>query len=138
MQNEAVSRAPAPPGGAAAARNAVGLSVLCCGMGVLHLVRPEPFDALIPAALPGRARLWTYGSGVAELAVGALLAVPATRRPAGRAASLLFAGVFPGNVKMAWDWRGKPWPWRLVALARLPLQADLIRRAEIVRRGSPG
>ena len=60
------------------------------GMGVLHLAKPEPFDQLIPPMLPGSARAWTYGSGVAELAVAGLLAVPATRRAGGAAAAALF------------------------------------------------
>ena len=63
-----------------ARRTAIGLSALCLGMGALHFAKPEPFDGLIPRQLPGTPRQWTLGSGVAELAVGALLAVPATRR----------------------------------------------------------
>ena len=95
-------------------------------MGVLHLAVPKPFDELIPASLPGSRRAWTYGSGVAELAVGVAVAVPRTRRLGGLAAALLFLGVFPANVKMALDasshrprgarWRG----------ARFPLQGPLI------------
>lgn len=39
-------------------------------MGVLHFVKPKPFDALIPTRLPGGGpRLWTFASGVAELVV---------------------------------------------------------------------
>lgn len=117
--------------------NALFLTALCTGAGVLHFVRPKPFDSLIPEQLPGSARAWTYGSGVAELATAALIAVPKTRRLGGRVASLLFVGVFPGNVKMAWDWRNRSWQWQSVSIARLPLQADLIRRAESVRRGAP-
>ncbi|GAA1396186.1 hypothetical protein [Luteococcus peritonei] len=115
-------------------RNALGLAGLCLGMGALHFARPEPFDALIPSRLPGTARQWTLGSGVAELAVGTLLAVPATRRAGGRAAQALFIGVFPGNLTMAWRWRRRPRPQRLVSWARLPLQADLVRRAGLVAR----
>ena len=117
--------------------NALFRTALCTGAGGLHFVRPKPFDSLIPEQLPGSARAWTYGSGVAELATAALIAVPKTRRLGGRVASLLFVGVFPGNVKMAWDWRNRSWQWQAVSIARLPLQADLIRRAESVRRGAP-
>ena len=116
----------------AATRNARGLAALCLGMGALHFVKPEPFDALIPTSLPGTPRQWTLGSGVAELATGALLAVPATRRMGGTAAQLLFVGVFPGNIKMAVDWRDRPGAYRLISWARLPLQADLVRRARLV------
>lgn len=118
------------------ARNqAIFLTALCGGAGVMHFLRPEPFDQLIPEQLPGSARAWTYGSGVAELAVAALLALPATRRVGGAAAAALFVGVFPGNLKMTWDWRKEPWTRQLVSWGRLPLQADLVARARAVQKG---
>ena len=40
------------------------------GVGSLHFLAPKPFEAIVPAELPGSARLYTYGSGVAELAIG--------------------------------------------------------------------
>ena len=114
--------------------NTVFLTGLLGTAGVLHFVRPEPFDALIPPALPGSPRTWTYGSGVAELAVAGLLAAPRTRRLGGKAAAALFVGVFPGNVQMAYDWRHRPWYWQVVSLGRLPLQAHLVRQSEFVHR----
>lgn len=120
-----------------ATRNALGLAALCTTMGILHFAKPEPFDALIPEQLPGTARGWTLGSGVAELAVAALLVAPPTRRLGGRAAQALFIGVFPGNIKMALDWRNRPAWQQAIAVGRLPLQADLVRRAQIVTTGQP-
>lgn len=105
------------------------------GMGVLHFVKPEPFDQLIPPALPGSARAWTYGSGVAELAVAGLLAAPRTRQAGGAAAAALFVGVWPGNMWMAWRWRHRPLAQQAVAYARLPLQIPMIRSALRVARG---
>ncbi|MGW4064845.1 DoxX family protein [Amycolatopsis sp. NPDC004747] len=102
-------------------------------MGVLHFAVPKPFDGLIPASLPGSRRAWTYGSGVAELAVAVAVAAPRTRRLGGLAAALLFLGVFPGNVKMAVDARRAPAPQRAIAWARLPLQWPLIAWALKVR-----
>jgi len=102
-------------------------------MGVLHFAAPKPFDGLIPASLPGSRRAWTYGSGVAELAVAAAVAAPRTRRLGGLAAALLFLGVFPGNVKMAVDASAAPAPQRAIAWARLPLQWPLIAWALKVR-----
>ncbi|EOD67806.1 hypothetical protein H480_14612 [Amycolatopsis vancoresmycina DSM 44592] len=102
-------------------------------MGVLHFAVPKPFDGLIPSSLPGSRRAWTYGSGVAELAVAAAVATPRTRRLGGLAAALLFLGVFPGNVKMAVDARRAPAPQRAIAWARLPLQWPLIAWALKVR-----
>lgn len=113
-------------------RTALVMAGMLTGMGVLHFAKPKPFDTLIPKELPGSARAWTYGSGVAELGVAGLLAVPRTRRLGGRAASLLFSGVFPGNVKMAWDWRRRPWQWQVVSLGRLPLQIPMIMASERV------
>ncbi len=102
-------------------------------MGALHFAVPKPFDGLIPRSLPGSRRAWTYGSGVAELAVAAAVAVPRTRRLGGLAAALLFLGVFPGNVKMAVDARTAPLPQRAIAWGRLPLQWPLIAWALKVR-----
>ena len=55
-------------------------------MGVLHFVKPEHFDRIVPRALPGSARFYTYASGVAELGVAGLLALPKTRRAGALAA----------------------------------------------------
>ena len=73
--------------------------------GVVHLVRPEVYEPLMPAWVP-KHREVILASGVAELACAAGLAVPATRRTAGWASALLLLGVFPGNVKMAVDAAG--------------------------------
>lgn len=96
------------------------------GMGTLHFVLPEPFDGIVPEELPGSARLYTYGSGVAEVAIGAALLAPKTRRYAGLAAVLLFLGVYPGNINMVRLYQHKPLPYQLVAWARLPLQIPMI------------
>jgi len=103
-------------------------------MGVLHFAVPKPFDGLIPKELPGSRRAWTYGSGVAELAVAAAVAAPRTRRLGGLAAAMLFLGVFPGNVKMAVD--AKTAPQRAIAWGRLPLQWPLIAWALKLRDGA--
>ncbi len=77
-------------------------------MGALHMIAPRPFDALIPERLPGRARTWTYLSGVAELGCAAAVAYPRTRKAGALATAALMAAVFPANVKMARDWRRRP------------------------------
>jgi len=106
------------------------------GVGTLHFVAPKPFDDIVPAELPGSARLYTYGSGVAEVAIGALLLPRRTRRPAALAAAALFVGVFPANVNMVRLWWDKPWPMRIAALARLPLQIPMITTALKIRHNS--
>ncbi|CRZ15558.1 DoxX family protein [Mycolicibacterium neworleansense] len=119
-----------------AAPAAQRMAALLLGMGTLHFVAPKPFDSIIPAELPGTARFYTYASGVGELATGALLAVPRTRRLGALAAVALFLAVFPGNVNMVRLWWDKPWPMRIVAIARLPLQIPMITAALRVYRNS--
>ncbi|MBR7838553.1 hypothetical protein KDL01_35125 [Actinospica durhamensis] len=124
--------------GASDATAAFALAGLLAAAGVTHLTKPGPYDRLVPKALPGQARWWTYGSGVAELAVAAAVALPATRRTGASAAAGLFAAVFPANVKMAWDWRHRGPLARTVAYGRLPVQVPLVVWALAVRRGADG
>ena len=58
---------------------------------------PKPYDTIVPAELPGSQRFYTYASGVAELATGALLLTPRTRRLGALSAVAVFVGVFPGQ-----------------------------------------
>ncbi len=110
------------------------IAALLIGVGTIHFLAPKPFDGIIPAELPGSPRLYTYVSGVAEVVIGALLLVPGTRRLAALAAAALFVAVFPGNLNMVRLWWDKPWPMRVVAIARLPLQIPMITEALKVRR----
>jgi uncharacterized membrane protein len=112
-------------GRAAAAR----LAALLLTAGTTHFLLPKAYDAIVPAELPGGARFYTYGSGVAELTTGALLLVPRTRRHAGLAAAALFVAVFPANVNLVRVWRAKPLAWRIAAIARLPLQIPMVTEA---------
>jgi uncharacterized membrane protein len=112
------------------------IAAMLIGVGTLHFVAPKPFDTIVPAELPGSPRLYTYGSGVAELGIGALLLARGTRRFGALAAVALFVGVFPANVNMVRLWWDKPWPMRIVALARLPLQIPMITTALKIRRNS--
>jgi uncharacterized membrane protein len=112
------------------------VAAMLIGAGTIHFLAPKPFDAIVPAELPGNARLYTYGSGVAEVTTGALLLPRRTRRLAALAAAVLFVGVFPANVNMCRLWWNKPWPMRIAALARLPLQIPMITTALKIRRNS--
>ncbi|MEO5940039.1 MAG: DoxX family protein [Candidatus Limnocylindrales bacterium] len=100
------------------------LAALFAVSGVLHLVRPAMFDALIPPFLPAPGAI-IGASGVAELICAAAL----TRRLpwAGPASAALLVAVFPGNVWFAID----PAPSRSdlvtgAAWLRLPVQAALV------------
>ncbi|RZS80167.1 putative membrane protein [Motilibacter rhizosphaerae] len=101
--------------------------------GTAHLLRPRPFDAIIPPALP-HPRAWTIGSGIAELALasGLLTGDPRVRRASAYAAAGLLVGVFPGNLQMCWAaWhdpdagRG----YRALTVLRLPVQVPLVLAA---------
>jgi uncharacterized membrane protein len=97
--------------------------------GIVHLVRPQAFAAIMPRAIPGRHhRNLIYLSGLVELAC----AVGLRRRAAWAApASVAVLGaVFPANVQMALDaGSGRnpgPADTRLVAWGRLPLQIPMV------------
>jgi uncharacterized membrane protein len=112
------------------------IAALLIGVGTTHFLAPRPFDTIVPAELPGSPRFYTYASGVAELATGTLLLPRRTRRFGALAAALLFAAVFPANINMVRLWWDRPWPMRIAALARLPLQIPMIATALKVRRNS--
>ena len=117
-------------------KGAYRIAALLLGVGTIHFLAPKQFDAIIPAELPGSPRFYTYASGVAEVAIGGLLLSGRTRRSAALAAVVLFVAVFPGNLNMVRLWWDKPWPMRIAALARLPLQIPMITEALKVRRNS--
>ncbi len=97
--------------------------------GVAHVVQPGFFDSIVPSVLPNP-RFWTHLSGVAELVVAGLVAVPRTRRLGGLAAAALFVAVFPANVQMALDADGTS--EQLIAWGRLPFQIPLVLWALLV------
>ncbi|OQZ98023.1 hypothetical protein BST10_07600 [Mycolicibacter algericus DSM 45454] len=105
-----------------------GLAGLLLGMGMAHFVWPKPFDAIIPAELPGNPRVYTHASGLGEAVIGALLLSPRTRRGAGLAAAALFVAVFPANVNCVRLFGDKPW-LKAAMTARLPLQIPMIAAA---------
>lgn len=107
---------------------------------MLHFVRPEPFDSIVPRALPGDARSYTYASGAAEIAVAAALAVPRWRRLGGSLAVALLLAVFPANVQMTATWLRSPKlspAAKAISVARLPLQIPLVTEALKARRNAP-
>ena len=110
-------------------KTTTGLAVLFGVLGSLHFLKPEPFEQIVPHALPRKKEL-VYASGVAELACAAGLLHPRTRRLAGLLSAGLLVAVFPANVQMAADVQKKGSPTaRAIAYARLPLQIPLIRWA---------
>ncbi|MFD0201357.1 MULTISPECIES: DoxX family protein [Saccharothrix] len=118
-------------------RSALALAGLLGAAGVTHFAKPKPYDAIVPRALPGKPRTWTYLSGAAELALAAAVAVPRTRGVGGKLAAGFFAAVFPANVKMAYDYRTKSRRAKAIAYGRLPLQVPLVLWALRVGRSTP-
>jgi uncharacterized membrane protein len=115
---------------------ALGLAALLGFAGVSHFVNPGFFDEIVPHALPGSPRSWTYVSGVAELACAVAVARRSTRRAGGLAAALVFVAVFPANIQMAVDWRSRPARDQAAAYGRLPLQIPLVLWALRVSRNA--
>jgi uncharacterized membrane protein len=116
-------------------RDIRGLAALFATSGVIHLVKPEVYEPLMPAAVPAHREV-ILGSGVAELLCAAGLLHPRTRRLAGWASAALLVGVFPGNLKMAGDLKSSPKTGlKIASFGRLPLQLPMIRTALRAARG---
>jgi uncharacterized membrane protein len=75
------------------------LAVLFCGAGIMHFVAPSAYARIVPPGLPAPALL-VLVSGVAEIAGGVGLLIPATRVAAGWGLIALLVAVFPANVRM--------------------------------------
>lgn len=118
-------------------RSALALAALLGLAGVTHFTRPKYYDAIVPRALPGTPRQWTYVSGVTELALATAVAAPRTRRLGSLATAAFFVAVFPANVKMARDFRDKSPKAKAIAYGRLPLQIPLVAWAWKVAKSSP-
>jgi uncharacterized membrane protein len=104
--------------------------------GVVHLVRPATYQALMPSWVPAHREV-ILASGVAELACAAGMALPRTRRAAGWASAVLLLAVWPGNLTMALDSnRSSSTAFKLAAWGRMPLQVPMIRAAIAAARSS--
>jgi uncharacterized membrane protein len=108
--------------------------------GILHFVRPEPFVRIVPKPLPYKKEI-VYASGAAELACAGLLVSPSTRSLGGRLSYWLLLAVFPANLQMSIDAfrnrRAAGW-FRLLTIARLPLQLVFLRWARRATQGATG
>ncbi len=106
------------------------MGYILLGAGTTHFLFPKPFDSIVPTALPGDPRIYTYLSGLAELAIGAALMTPLAKKVLGKPVKLwgaygafaLFLAVYPANINMAVQWSDRPMPEPLLAYARLPFQ----------------
>ena len=100
------------------------LAVVFVGAGILHFIHPETYLRIMPPALPAP-QLLVLLSGVAEVAGGLGLLLPATRRWAVWGLLALLVAVLPANVYMLQLHEQLHIPqWML--WARLPLQPLLM------------
>jgi uncharacterized membrane protein len=109
--------------------------------GIIHLVRPQAFAALMPRVLPQRHHTTLiYLSGLAEM-VCAFGLFRRTRWASAASVGVL-AGVFPANMQMALDAGTGRNPGAAdkaaVAWGRLPLQIPMFWAALQARPGRDG
>jgi uncharacterized membrane protein len=90
--------------------------------GVNHFALPGPYRQIVPPRLHGQAKRLVEVSGVAEVAGGLGVLLPATRRLSGVGLIALLAAVFPANLYMARTPEDFPKLPRWALYARLPLQ----------------
>lgn len=76
-----------------------GLTSAYVTSGVIHLVRPKTFEAIMPRELP-RHRELVYLSGVTELACAAGLLYPPTRRLAAVGSAAMLVAFVPAHTEM--------------------------------------
>lgn len=101
------------------------LAVFFTAAGMLHFLRPQMYEEIVPDALPAHHEI-VLASGAAEIAGAVLVVFPRTRRLGGLWLVATLVAVFPANVNMALN------PDRYDSLApallwaRLPLQGLLI------------
>jgi uncharacterized membrane protein len=106
-------------------RRRLPIAVFFVAAGILHFVKPGPYEAIVPDALPAHRGL-VYASGVAEIAGGLGMLSQRSAPWAGRWLIATLICVFPANVNMAVHAERfgnipEPLLW-----ARLPLQALLV------------
>jgi uncharacterized membrane protein len=97
------------------------------GAGIMHFVIPRVYRRIVPPYLPAPTAI-VYASGAAEIAGGAGLLHPASRRWAGWWLIATLLAVFPANLHMALhpeQFSSVP-GGRRALWARLPLQAVFI------------
>jgi uncharacterized membrane protein len=101
------------------------LGVLYGGAGVLHLLHPAPFIAIVPPWVPSPAFV-VWLTGWLEIAGAIGLQVPALRKAAGLGLAAYAIAVFPANIHHAMagmevGWLPASWWYHGPRLAAQPL-----------------
>jgi uncharacterized membrane protein len=116
------------------AQRVIGLAFV--GAGLNHFAMPGPYRKIVPPSLGDPARLVAL-RGVAAVAGGLGVVLPATRRPAGFGLLALLAAVFPANVYMARNPEHFPRIPRWALYGRLPLQPLMMLLVWRATRSAP-
>jgi uncharacterized membrane protein len=101
------------------------LGAFFLGAGLLHFLKPRPYQSIMPGALPAHREL-VYASGAAEMLGGAGVLSERTSRRAGWWLIATMLAVFPANVNMAVEaerFRAIPEP---LLWGRLPVQGAIL------------
>lgn len=109
------------------------LALFFIGSGIMHFANAGFYVPMVPPYIPSP-ELMVQLSGVAELLLGILVLVPATRRLAAWGLIALLIAVFPANVHMALHPELFPGITPTFLYVRLPFQALFIFWAWIYAR----
>lgn len=112
------------------------LAALMIGAGIGHVVAPRYFRTLVPRWVPAPGLL-VAATGLADVAAGALLIRPSTRRAGAIATTLLISGYFTSHIDAAL--RASPEAGRLLdrpvgTTARIVVNLGYLAWAQSVRR----
>lgn len=118
---------PAAPASDRLPTSLVLLGVFFVIAGVMHFVAPTYYVRIIPSWMPAPMALVLI-SGVAEIAGGVGVLIPATRVAAGWGLVALLIAVFPANIQMLLDafTHESSLFWKIGTIARLPFQPLMI------------
>ncbi|MEO5816942.1 MAG: DoxX family protein [Gemmatimonadaceae bacterium] len=101
------------------------IAAIFLGSGILHIVKPAYYVAIMPPWLPAPLMLVLI-SGVFEMLGAAGVLIPFTREAAGWGLIALLVAVFPANIQMLMANTNPSRLWQAGLIARLPLQGALI------------
>lgn len=104
---------------------AYGFGVFFVLAGINHFVMPELYKKIIPPALPAHDALNAL-SGIAEIIIGVMVALPRTRVWGGWLAIALLIAVFPANLYLYSNQALLTGVSPALHLLRLPMQALFI------------
>ncbi len=117
------------------AQRIVGVAFV--GAGINHFAMPRAYRQIVPPGFGDPARIVAI-SGIAEVAGGAGVLLPRTRRLAGLGLLTLLVAVFPANLHMARNPARFSRIPRWALYARLPLQPAIMWAVWRATRGGSG